>query len=89
MTEIQVKAFLRDIAAVMKTHNIEGITGLWFGSDETHGQLVLSNVTDTRLMAIMTAVADRWEAFLVQNGLEKKKFSVEIKDLYENDPDKN
>ncbi len=71
MTEEQVKAFYRAIGKVMRDHKVEAIAGVWFGCDDTHGQLLFSNVADLRMTAVVKGISDRWEAYLKAEQVER------------------
>lgn len=85
MTPEQVKAFYRAIGKVMREHKVEAIAGVWFGCDDTHGQLLFSNIADLRMTSIVKSISERWEAYLKEEQIEQGKQLGYIREISTDD----
>lgn len=85
MTPEQVKAFYKAIGKVMREHNVEAIAGVWFGCDDTHGQLLFSDVADMRMTAIVHSISEKWEGFLKDAQVETGKRLGYIREISTDD----
>lgn len=64
LTTEEVVKFYQAVADLMVQHNVTAIAGIWIGPGEQHGLLRLWDVGDTKMKAMVFAIADKWEGYL-------------------------
>jgi hypothetical protein len=65
MTTEEITQFYREIGGVCKKYNMSALVGVWFsgrGHDEL-GKMMFWDLSDTRMKAIVEAIAAKYEAW--------------------------